>query len=413
MNRNRLFDLAFEFKRAKLWKKLFDSHLFAVKHSDGSIGYCSVMGNLGEYLALAVYPGDEGLSSFRHLYEDHSDKDAFELHEMQMSQNCVAVSYVNKDDLRPRDLAQAREYCAANDITLRGKHAYPQFERFRPYHYPWYLDDEIGQTHLAEALSAALEVSKRLRNAAPESLGLFEGLPYDREIPLIEEQGEGFSWGKIRLPGPIPLHHPSPELTDDIALSKLRKGKKRGMEWACDLFMFLTPVSDEESELSDNCVPENAPFFPFFLLIVECSTGILLNAEALIPIEGFEESFLESVLKTAQQHGVPSRIRVPNERAHALFSKLAPQMGAKLELDTHIPVLDDAKEALFERFDEDDDDLGEEEMEFILEVLQNPELLSKIPDDMLIQLQSIESMGVFPDDVVKDMRKECARRGID
>ena len=34
-----LYDLAFQYKETRLWKKLWDSELFAVKLDDGSIGY--------------------------------------------------------------------------------------------------------------------------------------------------------------------------------------------------------------------------------------------------------------------------------------------------------------------------------------------------------------------------------------
>lgn len=43
---------------------LFDSDIFAVRFTDGEIGYCCVMEMLGEYISLAVYPGKSGLYSF-------------------------------------------------------------------------------------------------------------------------------------------------------------------------------------------------------------------------------------------------------------------------------------------------------------------------------------------------------------
>ena len=49
--------LAFRFRKAKLWNKLLDDELFAVQLSDGEIGYCCVMGQLGEHLSLALYVG--------------------------------------------------------------------------------------------------------------------------------------------------------------------------------------------------------------------------------------------------------------------------------------------------------------------------------------------------------------------
>lgn len=41
---DRLYELAFEYKKRKLWKILWDLQLFGVKLSDDRIGYISIMG---------------------------------------------------------------------------------------------------------------------------------------------------------------------------------------------------------------------------------------------------------------------------------------------------------------------------------------------------------------------------------
>ena len=43
MASDKLYECAFEYKKTKLWKKLWDTEIFAVKFSDGEIGYVSVM----------------------------------------------------------------------------------------------------------------------------------------------------------------------------------------------------------------------------------------------------------------------------------------------------------------------------------------------------------------------------------
>ena len=62
---DRLYELAFEYKKRKLWKILWDLQLFGVKLSDDRIGYISIMGAAGEHCALGLYVGDEGMESFR------------------------------------------------------------------------------------------------------------------------------------------------------------------------------------------------------------------------------------------------------------------------------------------------------------------------------------------------------------
>ncbi len=37
---HRVYEAAFGFKKTQLWKKLYDSQLFALRFADGGIGYC-------------------------------------------------------------------------------------------------------------------------------------------------------------------------------------------------------------------------------------------------------------------------------------------------------------------------------------------------------------------------------------
>lgn len=191
------YDLAFSFRKSELWTKLYDSQLFAVQHSDGSIGYCCVMGMMGEHLALAEYPGNGGLDAYRKMGVNRSGMDLLDDHELAMSQNCLMVSFQNKSELRPREVSEVNAYTTSQGLALRGKKAYPQFERFRPHYFPWRLGDETDQKHLQEALEAVLEVSERLILTAPETLGFTEGAPFERSIPLLVKENGTFVWGKL------------------------------------------------------------------------------------------------------------------------------------------------------------------------------------------------------------------------
>ena len=60
MASDRMYELAFQYKKTKLWKKLYDSEIFALKLSDGEIGYCCVMGMAGQVNAISLYVGEKG-----------------------------------------------------------------------------------------------------------------------------------------------------------------------------------------------------------------------------------------------------------------------------------------------------------------------------------------------------------------
>jgi hypothetical protein len=369
------------------------------------------MGMLGEHLALAVYPGEEGMDSYRLLRQDRSAMNDFEQHETMFSQNCVMCSFENKDELRSRELDEARRYCQARRMVLRGRKAYPRFQRLRPHHHPWYLDDAVDQACLQEGLEACLEVSRRLERTVPEALGLTEGAPFGRSIPLLEKKNGAYHWSAISLPEPLPATYPSPEIQDDIMLAKLGKIEKRSGEWACDIFMHVQAMSDEadDDELVEE--PKSAPFFPYLLLIVENQSGLVLDLQISSGPVGYAEEFVKAVLKTAQTWGKPPRILVCNERTQALFLKLAKQLGTKLVVRKRIPQLEEIEEDFFERFYYNAEDT-DEPIDEIMSVLGDSEQIKSLPNEILLQLSEAIERGVLPADAAEHVRKECRRRKL-
>lgn len=405
-----LYDLALAFKKTKLWMKLYDSQLFAVRHSDGSIGYCCVMGMMGEHLALAEYPGDSGMDAYRKMGVDRSKMDIFDRHEIDMAQDCLMVSFQNKSELRKREVTEVNAYTTSHGITLRGRKAYPQFERFRPHHFPWRLDDETDQKHLAESLEAALEVSNRLILTAPETLGFTEGAPFEREIPLLEKENGVFVWKTIDLGIARDETYVSPKIIDDITLAKLAKCKKRRGEWACDIYMHLEAMSDEAEDGRDVEDPISAPYFPFVLLITETESGMVLGAQICKELDDASE-FIRCLVDLALKAGKPTRILVPNERAHAFFTHLAPALGAKLVKRKNLPSLIEAKQDFAERFGGLDEG-GNEDIESMMAMLSDPDAYDDMPDEvLLILLQAAESCAL-PEGVLALVKRECKKRGI-
>lgn len=369
------------------------------------------MGMMGEHLALAVYLGNEGMESYRLMSKDRPRMDYFETQEIMLSQDCVMVSFENKAELRLREVKEVDTYCAAHGRTLRGKKAFPQFQRFRPHYFPWYVDDPDAQALLTEALEAALEVSEKLLTATPESLGFTEGDPYDRMIPLLSKEDGTYVWNEIALPPPLPVCYPSPDMLDDLALAKLAKVRKHGGEWACDLFMHVEPVSDEANDGEFVEEPKDAPFFSYIMLIVDNKSGMVLGAQISKHPEDYAEAFARTVLDVASKDGRPKRILVCNERAHAFFANLAACMDTKLVMRQHIPMMEEAMEAFLERFTGEEEE-PEDEMEQLMEMLRDPRAFAEMPDAMLIQLSQIAGMDVLPDDVANRVWRECARRGM-
>ncbi len=399
-----LYEKAFLFKQTKLWKKLFDSQLFAIRHSDGTIGYCCVMGMMGEHTALAVYPGDEGLAAYRMMYDGASPKNEQEAQESMLSQNCVMLSFENKPELFPKEEEAAKSYAAPRQIVFKGRHSYPHFQRFRPQFFPWSITSEADKQYLAEALDAAVAVSEALTMILPERIGFSEGDPYDRKIPLLTRSGEGFQWSDIQLPKPKPIQYPSAQADDEIAVRKLLKSKGNGI-WACDIRLHNQPFASQKDAPN-----EDAPCFPYFFIIVNNLTGMVLCANMSSP-DSYAEAFGKVVIDSAIKFGKPKRILASNDRTYALLADLAKQIGTQLSKEKELPLLEEAMNAIYrDVFTAERNPQAEREQ--IIEMLSDPKVMSELPSELLTQLLLMRDKNMLPDDIIANLEAEKEKRGL-
>lgn len=117
---DQLFDKIFIYKKTKLWKKLWDSQMFAVVLSDGRTGYVSVMGRMMEHIALSVYIGEEGLRSNFYMRSQATDADVslFQEHERLLQQDCLQCIFDEKDMLDEEEAEEVRDYARLCDLGL-------------------------------------------------------------------------------------------------------------------------------------------------------------------------------------------------------------------------------------------------------------------------------------------------------
>ena len=411
---HRVYEAAFSFKKTQLWKKLYDSQLFALRFADGGIGYCCVMGNAGRFTALAVYPGSEGLESYRRMSAADLDADEFDKHEIMLSQNCLMCSFESKDDLHPEALKNVKAYCAKNNISPRGANAYPNLIIHKPEMYPWPVKEEADIVRLSEALDAAVEVARRMQDASAKRLGFTEGLPYDRDIPLLEKQGDSYGWSALPLPEPqAEEDYPAPRAIDELALGRVKHSKKKSGVWGCDVLLHNDPVSHDEEAIRMGKMPEKAPYFPRLMIIVDCDTGLLINMSLAKDTGDYAEEFARQVLDTAAKEGRPQTILVKRERALSLFAPLAEAMGTAIEFEEDIPALDDTEADYSNAFDTGDEDgagVSDFELDQLAQFFEDKEAIKSVPDIILEEMLGMSAFGVLRDEWKTALLKERERR---
>ena len=75
-----LFAAAGGFREIEPWRWMSDSDVFGVQNpADKQIGYCCVLGELGEVFGLVVYLGSEGLEQYRKIQSGKLRADSLEV----------------------------------------------------------------------------------------------------------------------------------------------------------------------------------------------------------------------------------------------------------------------------------------------------------------------------------------------
>lgn len=382
MASEKLFELAFAYKKTKLWQKLWDSQLFAVKLSDNRMGYVCIMGIMGEHRAVAVYIGEDGLNSYRTIQKaERFEVTDLSQEECMLCQDCLQCVFESKNDLHPEELEEVRSYARSHGVRLAGKCAYPVFLRYRPYRIPWQPEKQEEET-LCQGLEAAIEMARLLENKRPDELGLVEINEKQKEILMLEKRDGEYVLGKTCLPKEREKKWPEPRSCNDIYLASIKKFKKKGT-WECELVRMTEPVQDD---------PEEVPVFPMMFLIAESGSGYVLP---IMPVKNYEEEpekLLDLLLETlVKQKICPKKLKVQDERTFAFLKWICERLGIGLSTEKSLPDLDDIKYEFLDEFSMDDEDAMDElvQMMKMLETVPKEE----IPEMVLRQLDILKEQN--------------------
>ena len=403
MNREILYDAAFRYKKAGLWKKLWDSDLFAIKLKNGEIGYVSIMGRLGEYNAIALYIGNEGFNSYRVMANGRPTGSPFKDHEILIKQKCLQMALERKDGLLPEEVAEVRAYAKQKNIRLSGKNAYPQFIKYEPGCYPWKVQTEEDMDALYTALTAATLMADLLKAAKPEAIGIISVNPNTKDVPLFEVKGDQIlPAGRTLLPGNIQETYEYAVAGNKIALASVKKLSRKG-SWEAELVRLMKPVQND---------PEEAPFFPFLLLIVESKSGYMLPVSAISKNdEGDQDTILQSFAdawKTIKAY--PKEIRCRDERTYALLKDFCEKTDVKVSIyKRRMRALDEAEAALLDyTLGEDEEEEFDDQMQEVIDMILSMSSgeLKMVPEPLIGTIIGAIEQGVFPRNIADELSRK-------
>ncbi len=326
-----LYQAASNFKTLKCWEWMYDSDIFGIENPEnGQIGYCCVMGNLGEVFALAVYLGSEGLEGYLKTSSGKIDpNDMNALH----FQDCLMASFENRDYLAKKDL----DIIKALGLKFRGKNEWPLFRNYKPGFHPWYLQrDEVN--YLTLVLEQATDICQKFK----ENQKLFN--PPQKGLYFVRtacKKGGVICWNdQWYKPKHLRAKQKAYPDLDEFSLRRIKKNIRQSHRiWELDFF--YSPFGINEGE---------RPYFPFIFLIVDHDSQELINFH-ITNHTTYEREFFEKFLNTIENDKyLPRSLLVKRAETHNLFSTIAQQLNVKIDLKNTLVSLEEAQEDMFQYF---------------------------------------------------------------
>lgn len=323
-----LYGAADMFRGLECWRWMTDNIIWGAQNQEnGEIGWCCVLGNLGELFGFVVYRGSRGLTSWLKMQNSRSKSAG---NEAALNQDCLSLTYGNRKLLQPQDLKVVKEL----GLQYRGASQWPQFRDHLPGYFPWYLDAP-GARLLTLSLGTVPLVARLARekpefylSADEKSLRVFS--------PSAGEGGWTERWEKIPYEDMASLEvKPKTDFTVPADVAKLNIARHAAVE--LDVAMSIHPLGDKKGE---------RPFFPRLLLVVDAGSGVIVSFHLFSPSETEDDirQFLCGAFKDIR--GIPGTIRVRQKGVAELMDPFATQLDLKVELVRSLPELRKAQREL-------------------------------------------------------------------
>ena len=331
-----LYDLAIQVKRLAPWQWMEETDVFGLENPDtGELGFISVMGNIGEYEAVAVYLGAKGLYDFIDFQADE-----FALPHRLLELPHLQAAFSDREYLEKED----RDLIKQLGLKFRGPNAWPMFRSYRPGYLPWFVTRAEAR-FLIHALSQLHDVAKRLRDEPNPIQPVRRVEKGGHWVRASHKEGAELVWEDQVWSIPRPATEPVAVVVDLEVLEQLKQIPRSDLDVEVDLL--LTPGRFVK--------PGQRPLAIYVLMVADGNSGFIFAADAMTAEKSLEDmnaGIPSSLVKALLQNQiVPTRLLVRSKFLRGLLRSLTQSLNIELRHSDELPSIDEAaaflKESMF------------------------------------------------------------------
>ncbi len=329
----RLIESAVRIKQLAPWQWMQADDVFGIAHPEtGEIGFISVMGALGEHLAVAVYLGASAWARFLALQQ--APPGVLDEHpELLLEIPQLRASFEDRGDLEDWD----RQLLRRLNLKFRGRKAWPRFQSFRPGFMPWRLElDEIS--FLTLAIEQLEQVAPRLQEDRSCLRGEAPGSFLIRSCQT--RKGKTGEWNDRYERVPPPEFPPVPLAWDPGDVKKLKRMPAREDLLELDFFQFPGAIGNKGER----------PQAGYILLSLHAQSNLVFGAQTLCVTESIEHMWGQIpglLLSRLAEPGLrPREIHVQSKLLRNVLQPAFKELGTKIVLKPALKKLRAAKREL-------------------------------------------------------------------
>lgn len=339
-----LYGLATELYALRPWRLVNENQLVLVRDSaTGETCYCSVMGQLGEVLAMHAYRGSEGYRLFRKI----EDGETVSPREFLAAQHSVYVDFVPMAELDAQDrkLLKALGHPRVAEVG-------PMFRAIRPGYHPWFVTEEEAQT-LIECASAMLFICSMVSGQGAlnywDQKDVYPLLsPIEasgtKASPQASKEQRGKALPRYVLPqyqvelvkAPKPSKKPlSPVSLSQEQLHQLRN-RDHAVGGAIELDHFLSGMVIGKKNERKACVGIS--------MAVDAKTGIVFPPELASAGAPAGETLVKALMKAIETYrALPQEVRVKSSGFKDCLQPISAICGFSINVVRSLPALERAR----------------------------------------------------------------------